>query len=417
MTNRRHLVCLLLVAALCSSGLCVANDVQFSGYLSQGVIYSDDNPFYDDDTGTNFNLRELGLNVSWQVSERLRVAGQVLSRKAGDLDDGDPKIDFLLLDYQYLVTQQSTAGIRLGRVKNPYGLYNLARDVPHGRPGIFVPQSVYFESLREALLSTNGGNLYVSQTNALGRLNIDAWGGVARFDNNAIEYQYFQKNLPGSFDEVDAVGLRIELEPAAIPNLTAAYTRIDYRMEYEDAPVFTPGQVSLVGDILAVDRTLYPSFLTGMTVDATMNLYSLQYAWQRWIWTGEFLSIDLDINDLFVAYYPLQDYKPELNGYYLQAEWLSSASLTLYLRYEELFLNSDDKDGKANQQFNGSNPVTQYNKAFTLGARYYFTPDLSITAEYSTNEGTAFINGQPDIDYPRLREDWDMAILQVSYHF
>ena len=47
-------------------------------------------------------------------------------------------------------------------MKNPFGLYNEARDVIWTRPSVLLPQSIYFDSLalREIELASDGGILY-----------------------------------------------------------------------------------------------------------------------------------------------------------------------------------------------------------------------------------------------------------------
>lgn len=198
-----------------------ANDLKFHGYIGQGIISSEDNLFYVSETGIHFDYREIGLNSSWQISDELRATGQSLSRKTGDLDDGDPRIDFLLLNYSFSVTDDNTSGVRRGQVKNPYGIYNTSRDVPHARAGVFVPQSFYGEAYRDTLLSS-------------------------------------------------------------------------------------------------------------------------QYHLHNWVLTSEYLSI---------------------------------------------------------------------------GARCYFTPNLSLTGEYSRNHGTAYINSSDSIDYSQVQKNWDYLVFQLSYHF
>lgn len=408
---------LWMMAALSYPGLAGASDPQFNGYLSQGVIYSEDNSFYDDDTGTNFNLRELGLNVSWNATGRLRFAGQLLSRKAGDLDDGDPEIDFLLMDYQFLVTEHTRAGVRLGRVKNQYGLYNTTRDVPHGRPGVFVPQSVYFDSLRGALLSSDGANLYANFLTDFADINISLQSGREDLDNNAIEYQLFQDNAPGDVDSIEFDGIKVTFEPIVTPGLVAGISIIDLVLDYGDYPALTPVQLSAAGSVIASDRSQYYRYITSQRLELLMSLYSLQYSWSDWVLTAEWLDIEVDIKNLNFLYLPLPDVKENVAGAYLQLEWLASNRLSTYIRYEELYYRTSDRDGKKYEAETGANPLSQYNKALTLGARWYFTPDFSLTAEYSGNEGAAFINGQTEVDYSTLEERWDILILQMSYHF
>ena len=404
--------------SLSSPEMVMATEPQFHGYLSQAAIRSTDNPYFDDESGTNFNFREIGLNLAWSATDQLRLAGQVLSRKAGDLEDGDPSIDFLLVDYNFLATEELSAGIRLGRVKSPYGIYNTTRDVPHGRPGIFVPQSVYFESTRGAILSSDGGNFYLSNTNSVADFNFDLFGGKVSFDNAAVEYQIYQTDMPGKIEGGDLGGIRLEILPKAMPDLTVAVTTMDIQgIRYEDAPVLTPAERLSAAVTLANDPSQYADFITSMKIDVFMMLYSLQYEWRDLIFTTEYLDIDIDIHDFEVIHLPLPDREVSLLGYYFQTEWLVSNRYSVYARYEELYYNKDDKSGKEFAELTGGNPVTQYNKALTLGARWYYTPDFSLTAELSRNTGAAFINGQANIDYSALKEDWNLLMLQVAYHF
>lgn len=411
----------LMLGLTLRTGLIVASEPLVQGYVSQGIIYSGDNPFFDDDTGWNANYRELGLNLTWSLNDKVRFAGQLLSRKAGDLDDGDPRIDFLLMDYQVYASEGFTTGIRLGRVKNQYGIYNTTRDVPHGRPGVFVPPSVYFESLRDALISSDGGNVYFKWNNELADISLDIYGGEAHFENEALEYQLFQVDMPGGFEDPTGGGIHLVVQPKALSDLSLGVTLIEIETEYEDAPSF--GLADLPGAVaaLTVNPSSFPLYITNLEAEAEMSLYSVQYAPGDWIFSGEYLTIDIELKETEILHAPVpaDQFRDsfELNAWYLQAEWLASNKLSMYVRYEELYNNKDDKDGSDYAMTNGGNPVTQYNKAITLGTRWYFTPDLSLTAEYSTNEGAAFINGQAEVDYAALKEDWDLFILQMSFHF
>ncbi|TGD74625.1 hypothetical protein E4634_05335 [Mangrovimicrobium sediminis] len=399
----------------------LSDDFQFQGFLSQGVIYSPDNPFFDKDTGLNFNYREVGLNGSWTANDRVRLAGQVLSRRAGDLDDGDPKIDFLLLDYNFYIDEAVSAGIRLGRVKTHYGLYNTSRDIPHGRPGVFAPQSIYYESMRGALISLDGADLYATVATPLADISLNAFGGTAHFDNQAVEYQLFQSSMPGKFRDIDGGGFQVMANPRPLPDLTLGYTYIGFVTEYEDGPSFTPAEVLEGLNALKEDSSLYPLYVTNLELEASIHLFSAQYSPGDWIFTAEHMIVDVHLDEIEMLHLsvPKEIFpdKYKSKSVYLQAEWQAMEKLSLYTRWEKLLMNEDDPDGSVYEYYTGGNPVTQYNEAYTAGSRWYFTPDFSATAEYSINEGAAFLNGQSDIDYSSLNKHWDLFLLQFSYHF
>ncbi len=394
-----------------------ADDLQFHGYISQAMISSEDNPFYVSETRTHFNFREIGLNSSWQISDELRAAGQLLSCKAGDLDDGDPRVDFLLLDYSLSVTDDSISGVRLGRVKSPYGIYNTTRDVPHARPGVIVPQSVYFEAYWDTLLSVDGVDLYLNSRNSLGDISFDLYAGETQLDNAAIEYQVYQKDVAGEFRDVEKLGLKLGLVPKNQPNLTIALTFLNVSIDLQDAPSFTATEQLAADAILAADPRAYTDYITSQHVDSLLTLISLQYNLQSWVLTGEYLDINSNISSLEVLHQAVPSYDATSRAYYFQAEWLGWEQFTLYVRHENLYYNENDKDGKEFASRTRANPVSQYNKTKTIGVRWYYTTNLSLTGEYSHNHGSAYINDSDIIDYSQIKESRDLLVLQLSYHF
>ena len=97
-----------------SSRLAVAefglpNGLQLHGFASQGAVQTSSNRFYGNSPETSLDFTEIGLNASWRLSPRLLLAGQVLSRRAGDMSDGLPEIDFALVDIN-LLTRDRCAG-------------------------------------------------------------------------------------------------------------------------------------------------------------------------------------------------------------------------------------------------------------------------------------------------------------------
>ncbi|MYM63624.1 hypothetical protein [Pseudomaricurvus sp. HS19] len=417
MINRSVKPSLAMLAAVLCSGEGWAAGPQFHGYGSLAWIDSPDNAYFDDTPGDHFNYREAALNGSWQIAPSWRIAGQVLYRDAGAFTDDKTRVDFLLLDYNFRLTEHESIGVRLGRVKNEYGLYNVVRDVPHGHPGVFVPQSVYFEAFRDALLAVDGGSLYGRFDTPLGGLGVDLFKGTGRIENPTAEYQLAQVDGPGEFDEVDEQGLRLILAPDALPGLALAYSVVDASMSLENVPDLSVQQLQAGMMTLANDPRDYGDYITSAQIDALLQLLSVQYSWHHWILSAEYLQIRNRLSDFSV----LNNYQPDTSvtseGYYLQLEWLAGESVSVYGRYEELYYNRDDKDGSGFYQRTGCNPYTQYNRALTLGGRWFMTSDLALTAEYSRNQGAAFLNGQAGVDFEDLQEDWDAFIVQLSFHF
>ena len=131
-------------------------DLQIHGFASQAYITTSDNDvFGNSDNGGSFGLTEAGLTASARPLPKLQISAQVLSRRAGEGNSGMPRLDFGFLDYRVYSHEVNQFGIRVGRLKNPFGFYNDTRDVPFTRPGILLPQSIYFDRTRNVSLSSD----------------------------------------------------------------------------------------------------------------------------------------------------------------------------------------------------------------------------------------------------------------------
>jgi len=417
MIKKPVILLVTFITILFTAATAQAEDIKIYGFLSQSIIYSDNNPFYSDQTGEHFDFREIGISAAWNNDENIRIAGQLLSRKAGDLDNGDPKIDFLLLDYSYYNSSDTQAGFHVGRIKNQYGIYNSTRDVPHARPGVFVPQSVYFENYRDALLSIDGVNLYFKNHSKAGDFRLDFFTGNKLIENDTLEYQLYQQNIPGNFDEVDITGLKLSLDPGFDRNLSLAISLLDIRLVLENTVTFSGLDLFTAFSNLTADPGLFPDYITNLEVDALFKMLSIQYVWNEWVFTAEYMEIDSDINKFEVLHQQSPDINSTTVGYFFQAEWQFSEHLNLFSRYEELYYRDTDKDGTEFSQSTGGVAASQFAKALTLGARWFFTPDLSLTGEISINEGAGWLVGSSEIDYSSLEEDWNNLVVQLSYHF
>ena len=285
----RKVFCVTFLAMFAQLPLATA-DVKLNGYFSQALVHSPDNPFFETGQETSFNYRELGINGNWQVSERVRLAAQIVSRRLGDIDDGSPKLDFGLLDLQLYRSEAINAGLRLGRTKNAYGIYNKTRDVPHARPGVLVPHAIYFESMRDALLSVDGGNVYFDAHLAIGDIAFEAYVGKRKLDDSIVENLMYQADSSGDFGEADVVGGRIGFAPTAIPDLSLAFSLIDVEMQLEGAQQYTPQQAALAGADLFFNPAIAGKYATSSTVEPLLNMASVQYGLADWVFTAEYLQ-------------------------------------------------------------------------------------------------------------------------------
>lgn len=409
-------ICILVTAFMWLPAL-ASDKLKWGGFISQSLIYSPENPLYSESTGWSADFRELGVNVSWQPVDRLRFAGQILSRRAGSLDDGSPRIDFALLDFNLTSIPHFDSGLRLGRIKIPFGIYNTVRDVPQGRPGVFVPRATYFDIFRDVILAVDGGELYFRSTGTWGDLEMQMLSGTSSIDEPTVEYQVFQADIPGEINRARGDIALLSVYPSVIPELQLLLSYIQTDMSLDQRQTFTEAEFFAAASILAVDPHRFPEFVTDIGLEIELTMLSAQYSWEKWLLTGEFLQGDVSVVDFEVLGSAQPGVESRLEAFYGQVEYLGVKDMSLYVRYGDIVYNKDDPKGLQYTFFTGNNPVTQYNKAWTFGGRWYLSPSLSVAGEYSHNHGAAFLSGPDNIDYQALKQRWQSLVFQVSYHF
>ncbi|MGB5671561.1 MAG: hypothetical protein WBM71_13535, partial [Sedimenticolaceae bacterium] len=195
----RMLLALPLAMGLQSSyALDLGQNLQVHGFLTQGYVKTTDNRFFGDSDSKNgsFDYTELGVNASFRATPSILLAGQLLSRRAGDMYDGSPTVDFALVDWNISTSQDSDYGILVGRIKNPLGFYNETRDVAFTRPSIFLPQQVYFDKVRNLVLSSDGGQIHGEFYKPSGYWRVNFGIGSNTVDEN-VEFSYLGNDFGG----------------------------------------------------------------------------------------------------------------------------------------------------------------------------------------------------------------------------
>jgi hypothetical protein len=158
-------------------------DVEIHAFVSQGYLKSTGNNYLAESTGTgSFELTEVGVNVSRQLSDRLRVGLQLFARDLGPIGDYTARLDWGFLDYRW----RDWLGARAGRIKLPFGLYNDVSDIDAAHPGVFMPQSVYPAQNRDFLLAQTGAEIYgYRDFDRAGALDYRLYGGTIFLDLDA----------------------------------------------------------------------------------------------------------------------------------------------------------------------------------------------------------------------------------------
>ncbi|WP_323751089.1 hypothetical protein [Marinobacter sp.] len=409
--HTKELLVLALLISPQANAIELNNTTQIHGFLSQAAVYSPDNPYAgtDADNGS-VKFREIGLNGYSELTPDFRLAGQILSRQRDESDDGDVRVDFLLADYLVWSDHSSSFGLRAGRVKNTIGFYNSIRDIPSARPGYNVPDSIYFDAFRDSLLSTDGINLYGTALLDNNQLTWELTAG--RKDVKSEDFEYFAFGYPvrkGEADDAPIYLLNVNFVPDILNNdLRLGISLVDTEIELENTQSVAEAQMALMtappGDALTNPHL----YVTGAKIEALYATFSAQYNYKNWIFTSEYLHLNAKFMGEFAGM-PANN-RQKSHGYYFQVEWLSTPNTTWLARYEELDLGTNGSEINYN-------PHRDYGKGWTVGGRWMFADNWSITGQASFNEGTAWLPSYRGIEEKQLQKYWNYYVLSLSYQF
>jgi hypothetical protein len=145
------------------------------GFVSQGFIKTTENNYLARSKRGSFEFTEAGINFTKGLTDDIRVGLQLFAQDLGPMGNYQPRLDWAYLDWRPF----SFLGLRAGRTKIPFGLYNDSADVDAARVPVLLPQSVYPADHREYLLAQSGGEAYGNlRLGALGALEYRAYGGT-----------------------------------------------------------------------------------------------------------------------------------------------------------------------------------------------------------------------------------------------
>lgn len=368
--------------------------LQIHGFASQAVVKTSDNHYFGNSAETSFDFTELGLNGSFQLNNRIMFSAQILSRRAGEMYDGTPSIDYALGDISLSTALDRRVGLRLGRIKNPLGLYNETRDVPFTRPSIFLPQSVYFDKIRNVLLSSDGAMLYAESFRDSGNYSLTLGVGESVIDDN-VEWTFLGSDFDGDLESG---------EPNKIASLW--YTTPDER--------FKAG-ISGLNSSLRFKPGAFPVLQAG-TIDVFYWIASLQFNTEDITLSAEYARIPIDWKN-FGPDFPYD--KSTSEGFYIQGAYRVTPQVELMLRYEEGFADRNDRDGTRSSALTGgyTPPFDYYSRAFTLGLRWDIFPNLMLRVEYQRQHGTYALSFRENPDPNDLVENWNAFAASISVRF
>ena len=366
----------------------LGHGMQGHGFVSQSLVYtSDNNVGGDSDDDLASGMRELGANLSWRPSPDWLISGQALERWAGETDQGELRLDYGFVDHSLIADGDDQVGVRLGKIKNPYGFYNTTRDVAHTRPGIIMPQSIYQDQLRDFFLAAPGISVYGNHESDLGNLSWQVSALRPEVDNEGLEYVFLLRPLPGEFKGTDSWLGQLMFD-------AGGRWRLGLSM----------GEMNMDFDSLGGRHSL-PTWVL-----------SMEHNSEDWSVTAEYGQTTIKARN-----YPSSSEDNTTEAWYVQATRRLGDGWQGYLRYDVLYLDKQDKNGTTFSSdpapvFLGYQSHSRFAKDWVLGVRRDMGA-WSLTGEIHRVDGTAWISSLDNLDPRATNRRWDMILLQAAWRF
>jgi hypothetical protein len=381
------------------------SDLKWHGYVSQGLIYTSDNSFYGDSEDVSWEFTDIALGANWRPFPRLQLSAQAIYRQAGATSRDDVYIDYALADFTLLQDMSWQLGVRGGRIKNPYGLFNDTRDVAISRPSILLPESIYRDPIRDVFHTSDSISVYGHAYLGEHLVQWDLLHGKPLL-TNSVKSEFISAPLSGELDNEEATIARVLVESFG-GALRFAYTFTEIKIDFQPDPGVQQIQIAP-----AVFITVPLFGFSGDThVDA--NLWSLEYNTQNWQFTAEYQTLDYITKDVFGPGSKLTS--PSL-GYYLSASYRFNDQWRGFIRHDVYYSDKNDKDGSEYQRQTGTPDHTRYAYDTTIGARYEINKHWLVSMEYHYIKGTAWLPSSEN-DLSQSKERWDLFSAQISYKF
>ncbi|MFM2090328.1 MAG: hypothetical protein RLZZ127_817, partial [Planctomycetota bacterium] len=354
----------------------------------QGYILSDDNNYLagnTTDTGS-LDFRELGVNATAQVTDRLRVGAQLYGRKLGELESAE--VDWAYADYR----AADAIGFRAGIIKTPRGLYNELQDLDLATSTVLLPQSVYDLRLRDFQVSAHGGQIYGSiPAGRLGSVDYSLYGGDRHMEADGSVAGFWEQGLFAFDFQADRSSLNWTVGGQAMWNTPLDGLRLGFSYVYYD-------ELSVEGTVLG--SRINPAFgasrfatsgviegLTSYVLSAEYLFGDLRFASEYTRWTSDLSGEITGVPLLGTIPLPGNAYQPE--GWYGQMAWQATDSLELSGTVSLYWADSDNHST--------SDPAS-YQHDYSLAAKYGITDNWIAKAEvhYLRGHGLMFAADNPD---------------------
>jgi hypothetical protein len=371
-----------------------AGSLKINGFVAQGIIQAADSNFVEDDGGVSVKLTEVGVNSAFRFNPKFRVAGQAVYLEGGNRYPDGFRVDYLFVEWQVMNNPHWQVKTKVGRNKNYHWLYSSTRDVPHTRPSIVLPQSLYFDVFRDVALGVDGLVLAAQTNNSLGEWDINISYGYSRISEEQ------KKNLLGT----NASG---KLKNDFDTQFSVYWRPISTRFQFG---------FSLLDADFSYKKGDNDSLFSGVETSQRI-MFNLLYQGKNWEIASEVMRERVSVeNTLFPGF--SSDITAE--GGYLQTRYFLSNQLTLLARLDIYDRDRRDRDGQ-NIETMSQGFVPSYFGLMdqaTTGVTWKFAKNIQLQAEYHRVKGAGRL--APIFTPDTVLNDnkyWDMWAVQLMYWF
>jgi hypothetical protein len=346
---------------LCNAPSVAKNKLTVHGFAAQGLINAYNSEFIGEPGEWSLQLSEVGINGRYSINSKVQVVAQGVYLNAGNRYPQGARLDYAFVDYSLATNESWRANIHLGRFKNQNWLYSATQDVPHTRPSIILPQSIYFDGFRDFSLSSDGVSLVTNKTYANGELQFN-WS----LGKNTISDEFTVDLLGGQ-----PIG---DIEPRYVQQAGLAWSSrssswyasislLDSRLKYD----ISDSGVSLQGE-------------------SSFSRYqaALRYSGRYVELNGEVLKEKIDVDAA-----PLFRIDQIGLGGYLQSRFFLRRNVSILTRFDVFYPDKDDKSGsQLSARFNGQVPAfAGFMRTYSLGLRWDIGHRYRLHLEHHWVEG------------------------------
>ncbi|MGF1612987.1 MAG: hypothetical protein ACFCVA_03485 [Gammaproteobacteria bacterium] len=373
--------------------LSLGDTAQVHGFFSQSIIGTSNNNFFGSTQDRlSCDFRELGLNGSWRPWPNLQLSMQGTARWAGQTDTGNPRLDYGFLDYSIVSDPITLAGLRIGRIINPFGLYNDTRDVAFTRPSIILPQSIYFDRTRDLAFSGDGVQVYVSRTITNSELSLQL---------NSI--------FPRVTESVERALLG-DSRPGTLKSKLSFVGRLLYQRDGGKVKLGLSGVGSSVGYDPSADQQDLPAG----SIDFNAIYLSAEYNALKWTITGEYALRNFQY-EKFQPVIPNTDTTGD--SAYVQLAYRFARQLEGMVRYDVLYTDRDDRRGANFSAMTGKPAFSRFAKDLTVGLRWDLNRYIMLRGEVHFIDGTGWLPTDDNPDISKTSKDWNLIAIQAALRF